>query len=309
MRQTLCFLMLSVPACLAGQSKAVISLDGAELVVYQSAPLTNPKGGEIFQGSNFIHPLKTPSGFTVTDFQPDDHLHHFGLWWPWKYLEIEGRQILFWELQRGEGIVQAVQADPLPGGLLTQSVYLDRKASGGVRVRLSEHTRIVAGPVVDNPVRGYPLDLEITQRVVGDAPVVVSQYRYSGFGFRGTPLWKLENSHLLTSAGHERPDANGTPARWVRAEGQTDADAWAGTLLMSHPENHAYPEKIRTWNQQHGGSIFVNFNPVMDASWTLQPGQSYRRRYRVFVYDDRLSTEAAEALWQNYATEAVESVQ
>ena len=54
-----------------------LSVDGKELVFYQASPLANPKGGDAFKGSNFIHPLKTPSGFVVTDLQPLDHLHHF----------------------------------------------------------------------------------------------------------------------------------------------------------------------------------------------------------------------------------------
>jgi hypothetical protein len=62
----------------------VVSKGENALVEYRIEPIKNPAGGSTFKGSNFIHPLKTPSGFCVTDSQPNDHPHHFGLWWPWK---------------------------------------------------------------------------------------------------------------------------------------------------------------------------------------------------------------------------------
>ena len=68
-----------------------MEVGGKKRVFYQAEPLSNPRGGDRFKGSNFVHPLKTPSGFVVTDAQPEDHLHHFGLWWPWKYIQVSER--------------------------------------------------------------------------------------------------------------------------------------------------------------------------------------------------------------------------
>ena len=53
---------------------------------WQHQQLKNAKGGEKFAGSAYIHPLTTPSGFELTCIQPGDHLHHYGVWWPWKLL-------------------------------------------------------------------------------------------------------------------------------------------------------------------------------------------------------------------------------
>ena len=53
---------LILGACATTQNTA----ETLKLMKYQDAPLENPKGGEKFKVSNFIHPLKTPSGFTVT---------------------------------------------------------------------------------------------------------------------------------------------------------------------------------------------------------------------------------------------------
>jgi len=72
------------PADAAPQGRITVAVDGRKLVGYQAKPLSKPNGGDKFKGSNFIHPLKTPSGFTLTAANPrSHHHHHFGLWWPW----------------------------------------------------------------------------------------------------------------------------------------------------------------------------------------------------------------------------------
>ena len=61
------------------EQKLIIRQGQVEQLGYQAQPLGEPVGGDKFKASNFIHPLKTPLGFTVTQAQPEDHLHHFGL--------------------------------------------------------------------------------------------------------------------------------------------------------------------------------------------------------------------------------------
>ena len=125
MRFTIFFLLicLHMPVFARDNGAVTIEVGGKSLITYQAAPLENPKGNdknpaEQFKGSNFIHPLKTPSGFSVTSIQPADHLHHFGLWWPWKHIQIGERIINCWEMQAGEGIVQAKSFKPIKNGLM-----------------------------------------------------------------------------------------------------------------------------------------------------------------------------------------------
>lgn len=282
-------------------NRVTIPVEGKALVAYQAAPILEPRGGEKFKGSNFIHPLKTPSGFTVTESQPGDHPHHFGLWWPWKYIEHEGRKILCWELQSGDGYVEARSNEPTSNGLSTKSVYIDRKAPGGPQVRIHENTEIRVSDIVSEPVRGYHLDLTIQHQVAGDQPITINKFRYSGLGYRGTAHWDITNSTLLTSEGATRENSNATTARWVRVEGDNGQDGSAGVVIMSHADNHFHPEKIRTWNKHYNGALFINFNPVMDQDWVFHPGETYTRKYRLFVYDGKLSATDADWLWQQYA--------
>jgi hypothetical protein len=288
--------------------RLTISRDGQELLAYQVLPMQNPAGGDPFKGSNFIHPLKTPSGFTVTDCQPADHLHHFGVWWPWKYITVDGRKIVCWELQQGEGLVQGRKttvhdAGPDFASFSSASDYIDRTAPGGPLVVLHEKADIRVSGFTQAPASGYFLDITITHRCATEHPVEVEQYRYSGFGFRASKHWNKDTSTILTSADKERMEANFTRAEWVRFQGRVPDGGTAGVLMMGHPDNHDHPELLRTWDKQNNGAIFANFDPVQEAPWTFEPGKEYTRRYRMFVYDGALEKEQAEHLWKAYKNE------
>ena len=88
---------------------------------WRTSPLPSPAGGAKFAASAFIHPLRTPSGFELTTIQPSDHLHHFGLWWPWKFIEVNGAKHNTWEIQEGQGGHVAKSAIPVSSenGMLT----------------------------------------------------------------------------------------------------------------------------------------------------------------------------------------------
>lgn len=287
----------------ADDEKLIVKVDGKELITYQAKPMLNPKGGDKFHGSNFIHPLKTPSGFVVTDLQPSDHLHHFGLWWPWKYIEVDGRKILCWELQKGDGIVQAQGGKLTADGFTSKSIYVDRKCKDGPRTVLNETLNAKVSKITEEPVKGYNLDMEIIHETAIDKPVTISKYRYSGFSLRGTPVWNKDNSTVVTSEGKTYDKSNFTRAKWVRVEGDAGNGRSAGILMMSHPGNHDHPELLRTWDPKtQNGAVFVNFNTVQDKPWVFEPGKKYTRKFRVFVYDGKLSTGDAEKLWMKYAS-------
>ena len=39
----------------------------------------------------------------------------------------------------------------------------------------------------------------------------------------------------------------------------------------------------------------------MDRDWVLQPGVEHQLKYRMFVYDGKISPEKAEQLWADFA--------
>ena len=85
-------------------SRIEIVEDGKTVFGWQIKPPKEPLGGiEKFPISAYVHPLAPPSGFVLTDVQPHDHLHHLGVWWPWKQVTVDGKKHITWELQNGEG--------------------------------------------------------------------------------------------------------------------------------------------------------------------------------------------------------------
>lgn len=306
MRKCVVIVCLVTAALLADRAEAdgllEIDVEGAPLIGYQTEPMKNPKGGERFKGSDFIHPLKTPSGFTVTDLQPRDHLHHLGLWWPWKYVSKDGRKVLFWELQRGKGRIEARGGEKSGNGFTATSVYTVHAADGKTEEWISEEINASVSDLIDSPARGYFLDIEIAQSVLGEQSLEIVKYRYSGFSLRSTSEWNRNNSTILTSEGENHPKSNRTRARWVLVQGPNGAGGKAGVVLMSYPDNHDHPEHLFTWDPgaRHDG-VFVNFNPVQNESFAMQPGEVYVRRYRLFVFDGAIDADEAERLWKDWA--------
>jgi hypothetical protein len=250
-----------------------------------------------------LNPLRTPAGFEWTTIQPADHLHHFGLWWPWKYIEVEGAKYNCWEIQEGQGAHVARTAKTLSSGpdggaweFLNETLI---KKPGAAPVAVIQETAQVAVKVEDD---AQVLDISLRQKATGSAVTIVN-YRYSSFSWRGPASWNKDNSTMTTSGGKGRDDANGTPARWELVSGST-ANGTASVLMMSAASDLAKtPELVRVWDSKsHSGTPFVNFNPVMETALPLDdahPAVS-NRRYRVIAADHTLDAAAAEAAWRKW---------
>ncbi|MDX1679951.1 MAG: DUF6807 family protein [Akkermansiaceae bacterium] len=306
MRILLLSSMLILPA--GAQFKAVDQngrleiRDGDKLVfAYQHEPLAEPKGGEKFAASAFIHPLTTPSGFVLTDMQPDDHLHHLGVWWPWKLVKIGGDKFVTWELQQGEGrhrgdIAGIVKADADEVQMNARNlVEISRDAKSYEPVIEERATLHFARHGKD----GYQLDIDLAQHPVEGVDPVIQKYRYSGFAWRGTPEWTGENSTMLSSGGHHRDNANHQPAKWCLVSGDTPGGE-ATMLILSAADT---PERLRVWgSNMHHGNPFVNFNPVVKKSLKLKEANKpvSHRRYRLIMVDREIKADEADKLWNEW---------
>jgi hypothetical protein len=273
---------------------------------WQKELLAKPAGGEKFATSAFIHPLRTPGGFECTTIQPSDHLHHLGLWWPWKFIEVDGKKFNTWEIQEGQGAhvarsVKKISTEPgkAEWEFLNETIVKNEGAAPVVAIHETAHMNLTVG--TDATV----LDISLRQKAAG-SPVTISAYRYSGFSWRGPASWNKDNSTMTTSGGKNRDDANGTPARWVVVSGP-GAKGTASLLILSAAEKQAgASEKIRVWDSRmHGGAPFVNFNPVMNKPLPLDdahPAVS-KRKYRVIAADRAIDAAAAEAEWRKWTGE------
>lgn len=279
--------------------------DGKPLLGWQAEPLAEPKGGEKFKASAFVHPFNTPSGTCVTDIQPSDHLHHFGIWWPWKHLEVDGKMVNGWEIQKGEARTESVkteaEAEKGAARLVTRNRIVVTKGVKGEPVPAVEEKAVLT--LMKWGERGHVLDIEITQEAAKGRQVTVLPYRYSGFSWRGPMTWQAASGVMRTSEGKGREEANHTPARWVAVDGP-GKDGPATVVILSAAKKLAGQEELlRVWNRKvHGGVPFVNLNPVVKEGLPLDgdhPAVSHRF-YRVLAVDGKLEVEEIEAAWKEW---------
>lgn len=274
----------------------------AKVLRYHHALVPPPKGaGGKYLRSGFIHPLWSPSQAVLTRIHPADHIHHMGLWNPWTNTQFEGREVDFWNLNKGQGTVRfkdfiSITQGPVFSGFQALHEHVDLTAPGGEKVVLTEtwDLRVYNSGWADH---GYWLiDIVSTMRCATSSPLTLVQYRYGGLGFRATADWKEDNSDYLTSEGKTRKDGHGTRARWCYVHGTT-ATGLSGVIFMSHPDNHEHPEPMRIWPE---GDVFFNFCPIQAADWLLEPGNDYVLRYRLCVFDGATTPERIDRLWQDF---------
>ena len=274
------------------------------MLAWQVALLEHPAGGGKFASSAFLHPLRTPSGFEWTTVQPKDHLHHLGLWWPWKFIEVDGKRYNCWEIQEGQGAHVARTVKPQTAGPDTlewdfHNETVIKPAEGPQLTVIHETARVTLGTQGKD---ANVIDVSLRQQPAGNAVTIVN-YTYSGFSWRGPAAWNKDNSKMITSEGLGRAEANGKPARWVMVSGPT-SDGSASVLIMSAAIDIAgTPERLRVWDDKMGnGTPFVNFNPVMGKALPLDadhPAVS-NRKYRVLAADRTFDATQAEAEWRKW---------
>lgn len=280
--------------------------DGGKLVFgWQHGPLRNPKGGEIFAGSAFVHPLCTPSGFELTQIQPGDHLHHFGVWWPWKLLTVDGKPYITWEMQQKQGRTVGVSAKVTSQS--ADQVSIEARNRAEIKPAGADYLPVMEERALLRFARlgedAYALDITIENRPAKGIEVEVTKYRYSGFSWRGTAAWNKDNSTMCTSGGHDRDNANHEEANWVTVDGVTPAGNATMLLMSGAAKDGGVSERLRVWDSKaHHGAPFVNFNPVVKKSRPLVPEQTAvaSRRYRLVMADHKIEPKEAEKLWQEW---------
>ncbi|MFV0268223.1 MAG: DUF6807 family protein, partial [Draconibacterium sp.] len=83
-----------------------LTINNKPILKYRYAVTLPPKeANPLFKRSGYIHPLWSPEGQELTRIQAPDHYHHYGIWGPWTKTHIDGREVDFWNLLKGQGTV------------------------------------------------------------------------------------------------------------------------------------------------------------------------------------------------------------
>lgn len=288
----------------ASDGALVIRAGDQNLLQYNFKTVYPPQGIDTaFKRSGFIHPLRTPSGKTLTRIQPPDHYHHYGIWNPWTHVLFEDDTVDFWNIKGRQGTVRFGNFVSVTTG----PVYAEYQAlhehvafqKQGEKVALNElQTVRVYRP--DNNQKNFIVDITIQLNCATQSPFKILEYRYAGLGWRATEKWNKDNSKVLTSEGKDRKGADGTTAKWALIQGALDEDK-GGLVMMSHPANYNHPEPLRIWPENsNGGEVFAMFAPTKTKDWTLMPGKTYVLKYRFNVFSGEYAGQQAENGWQYY---------
>ena len=289
----------------------ILKKGDSEILHYRKSIIYPPAGVDTaYKRSGFIHPMYSPSGNIMTRISPRDHYHHFGIWNPWTKVKIGDHVTDFWNLNSKQGTVRfsginSVINGPVYGGFSLKQDHIDFQGAKPEELAINEvwdvrawNTEPVAG------IKAYLVDLTTFLSVAGNEPIVFEAYRYAGgIGFRATGEWNSKNSTVLTSEGLTRKDADGTRARWADINGAFKDKGNSGITFFSHPTNRDYPEPMRVWpeNQNGVGDVYFEFCPTRHKDWQLDPGNLYRLKYRMLVYDGKIDKETAERVWNDFA--------
>lgn len=309
-----------------GEASLKIFLADKEILQYNHAVEAAPDNPdlqwrteekELYDRGAFIHPLRTPSGTTLTRIHSPDHIHHMGFWSAWTKTRFEDRDIDFWNIGKGEGTVRfanysSIISGNIFGGFEAIQNHVDLKAPNGEKVALIEEWDVrVWNSQSATEKEGYLMDFTSILNPASNSPVTIEEYRYAGFGFRALEHWHKGNSGVLTSEGKSRLNGDGTKARWSNVFGET-ANGKAGILFMSHPKNYNHPEPMRIWpenSNNNRGDVFFQFAPTRDKDWELKPGNDYVLKYRMYIYDGTITAEEAERLWQDFGNPPIVEIE
>ncbi len=276
---------------------------------YRTDPTRLPRSGidPKIPRAGYLHPVFSPAGQVVTDDYPANHPHHHGIWAPWTKTSFQGRSPDFWNMHAGTGAEHFVALDrtwagPVHGGLEARHEMTDLTAPSPLKV-LDVTWRVTAYALesTDRPARMF--DVVITHTCATPDPLILPEYHYGGFGFRGAAGWNGpgEAVQFLTSEGiTDRIQGNNTRARWCYVGGLLTGGVQAGTATLGHPDNFRAPQPVRL----HPNMPYFSFAPQQLGAFSIEPGRPHVMRYRFVVSDGAPDRSRIDAFWHGYALPA-----
>lgn len=285
-------------------------LSGSDSILSYRYGVTQPPKGvdPNYKRSGYIHPLRSPDGEILTNVQPKDHYHHYGIWGPWTKTHIEGREVDFWNLAKGLGTVKFDSfSSEIEGAIFTSfkaiQHHIDFGAKGADNVAINETLEVRAWNI-DEGV--YVVDYTTTINTPLESGILLDAYRYGGgIGFRATDKWHKDNCTVLSSEGRSRLDSDGTSAKWCLVEGESISEKGrSGIIFLSHPSNRMHQEPMRVWPIDANGGrgdMYFQFTPIRHKEWMLNQNRDYTLKYRMVIFDGAINSRVAEMYWNAFA--------
>lgn len=226
--------------------------------------------------SCYIHPLWGLEGEILTDDFPRDHYHHRGLWWSWPAIVIDGQKTDLWTIA---GIKTKFEkwlyheTGPVCAILGIQNGWYigDRR----VVEETVEITAYRAGEI------GRVLDINLSFKAL-EKPVTLEGQAEQEKGYGGLCVRTSPGIHKVISSdmGMHTKDSNLMRTPWVDYSG-----IWSGGTRVSGSAIFAsnnHPDFPPGWTLRYYGFYGVAWPG--GKSFTIEPGDSLRLSYRVWIH-------------------------
>ena len=275
-----------------------VTSGGKPVLAYNTAVVPSPNRQEsYYDRSGYIHPLYNPRGQVITDDFAPDHPHQHGIMFPWTNTTFEGRAVNFWDQKDGNGRiehakVESSESGPVFGGFTVRLKHLDVTIVEAPKPVLTETWRVR----VYNLSNHFLFDLESAQRSLG-SPLHIKKYHYGGLAIRGHRDWLVPGQgNFLTSENKNRNNGNQTRPRWCDIHGTVDGQM-TGVTILCDPSNFRSPQPVRL----HPEKPYFCFAPMALGDFKIEVDKTYVSRYRFYVHNGQLDTQAADRFWQDLA--------
>lgn len=245
-----------------------------------------------------LHPVRTPSGYVLTQVEPADHPWQRGVWFVVKFVDGDN----FWEEgdPRGWGVQRHAAPPVTSDDGRTVEGDLAWVRPDRTTVAVTEHRRLTHVELGDG---AYAVDWDVTLRAPGGAVLDRSPYNgtwggYSGLAFRGRADWG--DTRLLVDDGSEHDRVAPHRSRWCDL-----SSAAGGVCVLDHPANPSHPVPFYAtcragagYGEGWSNTLYPAF--LWDRPLRLDAGDDLRFRYRLAVHDGLWDAATAERAWQAF---------
>ncbi len=291
-----------------------VRLAGQPVLTYRLNRDDLPRSGIVphIVRAGYVHPVFSPAGKIVTDDYAPNHAHHHGIWAPWTKLSFQGRATDFWNMQDKKGAEDLVALDrswsgAVHGGFAARLQSTDLTGAAPVKA-LDTTWLLTAYDLAGAAPAARMFELTLTHACATADPVVLPEYHYGGFGFRGAAGWNGPGTvaNFLTSEGEtDRIKGNNTRVRWCYLGGAVEGGELAGTATLGHPGNFRAPQPVRL----HPNMPYFSLVPQQLGEFRIEPGKPYVARFRFVVADGAPDRALLDAYWQGYANPAAAKIE
>ncbi len=303
--------VLALAASMASAQVKVTKGDGRADVTIDGKPFTS-----LFFGPEttkpYLHPLRAASGTIVTRMYPmeekegevKDHVHHRGLWF--SHGDVNG--VDFWGNDPS-------QQGPKKGKILLKK--LGKTASGKKgSVEASFEWVDATGKALLRDDRTYSFHgtgdlrvVDIDLRLTGIEKAHFVDTKEGVFAIRlATEMDGKHTGRMESSDGKiGENEVWGKPFPWVDYYGKVDGEL-LGIAIFDHPSNPKHPTH---WHSRDYGLFAANIfgerdfyrDKSRDGGMILEPGQTWRFRYRVVIHPGDARSAGIAQLYEKYKAE------